>query len=401
MADRGFGCGAALSVATPYYAAWRARQYAQRAVHKLAQETTPPAAGPPVGDLESDTQALYQRTLQSFAEGRPVVIDMREAQRRPDVYASLARDITAFSFLDPLTSGFIDARAPYFGESIKTFRDALTRLSKNDARITLVDYDYDGSARESSVTPRELFGTLMRRLFRDARAFEAARSSMSRTDHSLLDTSLRRAAWLLSQGGPQQARDGDTPRRHPGEHVEEIRRHTLQQINQRMAEQLIGESAQDMHAFVSGVQKLKSDPSAFGFIDWLRENPLVAAGVPAIALLTLFGGELGELLGVLGLFGGGYMLYQRYQTLTKDPVAQEAIREYVRRGATPMALRDIERMYGPMYAKACQDFSIAAGSKFLEQQMLKAQAEHQAGFIRRLLSVPVYPVPESNRYQTR
>lgn len=130
-------------------------------------------------------------------------------------------------------------------------------------------------------------------------------------------------------------------------------------------EPLMKNTATDAQAQIKAqLAEIDKDPKAAGFTDWLTSSWSNIA-VPAGLLMMIFGGNTGAILGGIAVAAGGYDLYNRYQTLTKDPVAQTAITEFMNARANPEALKDIETRYGPRYSKAAMDFVAAAKYGFL------------------------------------
>lgn len=112
------------------------------------------------------------------------------------------------------------------------------------------------------------------------------------------------------------------------------------------------------------LEKVETDPAGTGFQDWFTESWGNIA-VPAGMLLMMFGGDTGQLLGGLAVAAGGYDLYNRYNTLTKDPAAQTAISQFIKGGMSKQALEQVRESFGDRYAKAALDFMAASRYGFL------------------------------------
>lgn len=123
----------------------------------------------------------------------------------------------------------------------------------------------------------------------------------------------------------------------------------------------VGTKLDELHKAIAEVDK---NPDATGFTDWFTSSWANMA-VPAGFLMMIFGGNTGAIIGGLAMAAGGYNLYNRYSTLMKDPVAQDAIHEYVASNFSKEALKKVEEQYGPQYAQAANDFGFLSRYGFL------------------------------------
>lgn len=114
------------------------------------------------------------------------------------------------------------------------------------------------------------------------------------------------------------------------------------------------QAAEGHKQLLTSAKAVEADPKGSGFTDWLTSNWGNIA-VPVGALLTMFGGDTGKLLGGIAMLAGGANIYDRYQTLTKDPVAQTAFKQYAASGFNPATLAHIEKTLGPTYSQAARD----------------------------------------------
>lgn len=112
------------------------------------------------------------------------------------------------------------------------------------------------------------------------------------------------------------------------------------------------------------LKEVEADPKGTGFQDWFTESWGNIA-VPAGMLLMMFGGDTGALLGGLAVAAGGYDIYNRYNTLTKDPIAQTAIKTFVDGKFSKEALDGIRQTLGDKYAKSALDFMALSRYGFL------------------------------------
>lgn len=114
----------------------------------------------------------------------------------------------------------------------------------------------------------------------------------------------------------------------------------------------------------AALKEVETNPKGTGFTDWFTESWGNVA-VPAGMLLMLFGGDTGMMLGGLAIAAGGYDIYNRYNTLTKDPIAQTAIEQFVDGKFSQEALAGIRQNLGDKYAKSALDFMALSRYGFL------------------------------------
>lgn len=114
----------------------------------------------------------------------------------------------------------------------------------------------------------------------------------------------------------------------------------------------------------TAIKEVEADPKGTGFQDWFTESWGNIA-VPAGMLLMMFGGDTGAVLGGLAVAAGGYDIYNRYNTLTKDPIAQTAIKTFVDGKFSKDALEGIRKNLGDKYAKSALDFMALSRYGFL------------------------------------
>jgi hypothetical protein len=128
-----------------------------------------------------------------------------------------------------------------------------------------------------------------------------------------------------------------------------------------------------------------------GIFDWIKSNP-AALLVPAGLIATLFGGNVGKVLGVLAMAGGGYNLFNRYKGMT-SPEGTKAIQDYVTKASDPnnAAMRDLSKLeqngYTPEQAGAIRDY-LALQQFGWTKSMADKQVESQANQVAQTLVGP-------------
>lgn len=129
-----------------------------------------------------------------------------------------------------------------------------------------------------------------------------------------------------------------------------------QLIQQQAAAAVQQRTAEVNKAINDGIKQVDADPEQKqGFMDWALSSWGNIA-VPVGALLMLFGGNVGRIVGGLAIAAGGANLYDRYKTLTGDPAAQTAALEYAKSGFSKKKLEEIRAQFGPRIAQASQDY---------------------------------------------
>ncbi len=104
---------------------------------------------------------------------------------------------------------------------------------------------------------------------------------------------------------------------------QEMTANARRQVREAITQQLeseVGERARssEKHMLAAIDEQAKKDFEWKGLGDWFASNWKNFL-VPGSVLLMLFGGQTGRILGTLGLVGGAYDLYNRYQNLNGDP----------------------------------------------------------------------------------